>query len=60
MTNPPDAHLLDNEKEMLESEIKAVNDDYQIELPESLQGLSAEELIALEKRVVRKADLVLM
>lgn len=60
MTTHQTPHLLDNEKEILESEIKAVNDDYQIELPESLQGLSAEELIALEKRVVRKADLVLM
>lgn len=60
MTTHHAPNMLDNEKEVLESEIKAVNDDYQVELPESLQGLSAEDLVALEKRVVRKADMVLM
>ncbi len=47
------------EKNITSDDVQAVRNSA-VEMPESLQGLTEEEMAAIAKRVVRKADLVLM
>jgi len=47
------------EKDITLDDVQAVRNSA-VEMPESLQGLTEEELAAIAKRVVRKADLILM
>lgn len=49
-------HIIDDDKEESSIAIREVNGS----MPEELRGLSEEELKAIEKKLVRKADLVIL
>jgi hypothetical protein len=50
-------HLIDDDKEEHSIAVREVHHD---SMPEELRGLSEEELKAIEKKLVRKADLVIL
>lgn len=47
-------------KEDVVVELRGVEAKYTKPIPESIRNLSADELKAIEKRIVRKADMIMM
>lgn len=59
MPTPPKSSF-DEPKENVVVELRGVDGKYTKPIPENIRNLSADELKAIEKRIVRKADMVMM
>lgn len=59
MPTPPKSSF-DEPKENVVVELRGVDGKYTKPIPENIRNLSADEFKAVEKRIVRKADMVMM
>lgn len=57
---PSPKSSFDEPKEDVVVELRGVDAKYTKPIPENIRNLSADELKAIEKRIVRKADMVMM